>query len=493
MEDVKGLIEQAKSESLGARNMKQLAEMFDNSLEAVIKEKKPSKKRPTLHKKMDSMIEVFDRTRKSYDNNTQIMVAAFGQSMVMTKNVMSEFKEAMNYEIKTNKLDYQDPSTIHESVRQLPPPDEEGIIDATFRQLDEQETTNSTLDDISSHTDELQKVANKTYDDNAAAEDKQVGGEGPREKEPKEKKKGLLDGLIGGIGSFMALDFKTLGNLAKGFGKKLGKLALRGAVVIGVVSGVYNGLKTFADDAEVKNISGKEAIDDFDRSNAALSSAIEPITGGLISSKDAFGYVEETLGHVHDAIGSIFDPESGVLGKVSQAFFDYIEDPSIGKSLDFGDAVASAISDLMTWIWESAIPDPIKKAIKGITGDVTSMLGLDGIFGGDEPATKDGKKKKGFFTDLFGEEKIVQPNKIVRSKASIDADRFRAKAVKSKPSTKSSEVTKAGFDDEIKLKRQLAAAKQQPNIINNNNVNNVAAAPRLDVVTPGAILAGAGR
>jgi hypothetical protein len=491
-EDIKGLIEANKA----SKSQMALLEYFDETLEAVTKEKKVSKRAP-LHKKMDSMITAFDETRKSFDNNTKVMVQAFGSSVAVMKSTV----EGQNQEMGLDAThDFQYNMMAFENKKSS---DNDSVI--------------ATLESIDHNTLGIVEVLDAQFEAMQAAEDKKLNDppSGPTTEETKKPKKGgMLDGVtdlfkgfsVFGIPTIMKLG-KSLVGMAKGAGKLLGGAAM----VVGTVSGVYNGFKAFSDEKKIRELTNNQtgAISSFDKWNTAVAVGIESLTGGLISAKDSFSVVESVLGTMRGAMDYLFDPESGIFASLTNSLMSFIENPSWGGSGDIGAKILESIAGAVDLIWENLIPDMWKNAIKGISGDVGGVINsiTGGLFGSNEnnkdkakslQLDQEAKGKPSMFSGLFGgssepaltpEQKVQQnilrrrqmnvgPSSAVPIKGRVDKD----------PAKKAREV----FNEEMKFKRELASNQGGGTVITNNNVSNINETPKMDLFSPSSWALGLG-
>jgi hypothetical protein len=462
-QDIKGLIAASK-------NQETLMEAYGKKAEATIDN-------GPLENKIDSLIDSFDSTMRSFEAGSKSMVVAFGRSVSVIKSAVEGLVQP-----ELNQVQAMLPAPISNN------PDAGESVGVVEEILSTVKSMDENTEDLVDSSEQQAAIAAKAADKVDFGKD-----EGSATKEASDPFSMPSLGSIGG----------KLTGLVKGAGKMLGGAA----IVLGTVAGVYNGFKAFGDDAKISELTGKqaEAITETDRWNTAVAEGISTMTGGLLSTKDVFGTVEMVLGEMRSAVDAVFDPETGLIGGVVKSIFDWLDSPSFKGMDKIFEELFSSVEKISTWLWENLVPAPIRSALEGIGGAVGSAV--SGFFGSDDEVEKEevDKASKGVFSTIgsfLGSEDEMTP--MEKTQQAIQKRRAARSQAMATPSTglavpnrmgvdkKPSEITKERNDDEQKFKAQMAASKQKSPVVNTTNVNNITQAPKLEIMNAGSMFAGSG-
>jgi len=436
----------------------------------------------TFEDKVDSLVSALDSTMSAFESGTKSLVMAFGKSVVAIKSAVEGAVEPDNL--------LPEPTTTSGSV-----------IETTVSEILTVLTAmqGNTSDLLSNSVDLARK---------AADQEDEIDFDKPRKpsKPPSATKEA--------VNQFSMPTFKAIGQKLKGFGKGAAKMLGGAAIVVGTVASVYNGFKAFDDDEKISKLTDKkaEAITATDRWNVAVAEGLSTLSMGLLTTKDVFSTVESALGTMRSAADKLFDPETGLFSGIVKSLMDFIETPSFSGVDKMFEELFSSVEKISMWLWDNIVPEPIRRALKGISGAVGGAIsGAADYLGIDTSSSSDDSgPSTGMFESIGREFGFVssdenQMTPMERTKAAIQRRRdARNNRGLIEPATglavpnmaavdkKSSEITKERNDAELRFKAQMAAAEQKSPVVNTTNVNNITEAPKLEIMNAGSMFAGSG-
>jgi hypothetical protein len=514
--DVKQALEDAKQ----SKTQQMLLEYMDDTLEQISSKK--GKRRP-IHDKLDTMIGVFDDTRRAFDQNTKAMVTAFGRSVQTITKAVQE-KDGEEVSKRTSDL-----VLVAESTR--------GLLVSQNEHTKAIETNSAValkyMSETASGVNSIRGMLYEWMEDIKAEKDKEIKQIPELKKKDRDKSSvgGIFDTLKGlgsaGMAGIMgASGIKAISNLltflsttAK-MATKFGKVLLKGGLIVSAISGVYNAISTFSNDDEIAKIAGKskDAITHIDKWAAALSSGLSAMTFDLVSPETMFKTIKGGLDAFVSGVDYLFDPDTGIFGKTTSAVMDLIENfnyenvaklvgtvmqdtlGQIGdltvKAIDsiaevfsmeniakFIEPIKSAIMEAVSSMF-GFLPDSLKRTIMGggsMLADGASALGSAG------KSALDAVSNMSFDDIKSGFNRFMQPT--VDPMQRVQSGIAARQSVDKKPYM----ITKEKADNEAKFREQLKA--QAPVIVNNNTSNNttVSAPVRYDILDSGTMYLAGGR